>query len=124
MATAKKQKETTKEPININIKIATPKQALATRKKLMDMLCRREIERADFSLLNHALQGASVEHRSIQEGERIKIEREKVAIQERAVVVSEEMKTKLEDRVKELEGILETEEQFRQENNNRYNRRS
>lgn len=103
MATAKKQKETTKEPININIKIATPKQALATRKELMDMLCRREIERADFSLLNHALQGASVEHRSIQEGERIKIEREKVAIQERAVIVSEEMKVKLEKHNEQLE---------------------
>ncbi|EJR70922.1 hypothetical protein IK7_06385 [Bacillus cereus VD156] len=116
MATAKKQKE----PINIDIKIATPKQALATRKLIMDMICRREIEQSDSRQLIYALQGASVEHRSMQEGEKLKIEREKVAIQERAVKVSEEMKTKLEDRVKELEGILEAEEQFRQENNNRH----
>ncbi|MCU5281480.1 hypothetical protein [Bacillus thuringiensis] len=115
MATAKKQKE----PINIDIKISTPKQALQTRKELMEKYCKREIEKGDISTLLYALQGASVEHRSMQEAEKIKIEREKVTIQERAVAVSEEMKTKLEDRVKELEGILEIEEQFRQENNNR-----
>ncbi|MEK4100153.1 hypothetical protein [Bacillus sp. FSL E2-0195] len=102
MATAKK-KETTKEPINIYIKIATPKQALATRKLIMDMICRREIEQSDSRQLIYALQGASVEHRSMQEGEKLKIEREKVAIQERAVKVSEEMKLKLEKDNEQLE---------------------
>ncbi|MCR6835420.1 hypothetical protein NHG40_16005 [Bacillus thuringiensis] len=38
------RKRNNKEPINIDIKIATPKQALATRKLIMDMICRREIE--------------------------------------------------------------------------------
>lgn len=105
MTTAKKTK--TKEPINIDIKIATPKQALATRKLIMDMICRREIEQSDSRQLIYALQGASVEHRSMQEGEKLKIEREKVAIQERAVKVSEEMKLKQEQRIEELEAIIE-----------------
>ncbi|EEM56351.1 MULTISPECIES: hypothetical protein [Bacillus cereus group] len=105
MTTAKKTKQ--KEPINVDIKINTPKQALATRKMLMDMYCQRKIDRTDLNALTYVMQGASVDHKGIQEGEKLKIEREKVAIQERAVIVSEEMKLKQEQRIEELEAILE-----------------
>ncbi|WP_242291707.1 hypothetical protein [Bacillus cereus group sp. BfR-BA-01356] len=109
MAAEKKQKE----KIQLDIKIATPKQALETRKKIMDMVYKGEIESAVSRQLVYALQGASTEHRSIQEGEKLKLEKEKIAIQERAVVVSEEVKLKLsqenedlEDQVHELREIL------------------
>ncbi len=48
-----------KKPIDVNINIDTPKDALITRKALMKLFCERKIDKTDLNALLYSLQGAS-----------------------------------------------------------------
>ncbi|MED2035357.1 hypothetical protein P4V74_29715 [Bacillus thuringiensis] len=92
-----------KDPIDIVINVSTPQHALMTRQKIMQLYCERKIDRADLGALNYSLQGASSEHANLINLTKIQQDNERIKIQERDVIVREETKLKLENKIEELE---------------------
>jgi hypothetical protein len=106
MAT-KPRTATKKELINVDINIDTPKDTLTTRKSLMNLFCERKIDRNDLNALLYSLQGASSEHQNMINLTKIQLETERIKIQERDVIVREETKLKLENKIDQLETVIE-----------------
>ena len=96
-----------KKPIDVNINIDTPKDALITRKTLMKLFCERKIDKTDLNALLYSLQGASSEHMNMINLTKIELESRRIDVQERDVIVREETKLRLEGKIEALETVIE-----------------